>query len=167
MRKRRKLRLTGDLYNALLNYAFRLLSRRDYSESELLKKLEVRVKLLEISATVASEAIPKVFARLKDLRYLDDQKFAKRFLESRAAISPRGKFFLKFEMKNKGIPEAIFEKLWEEGGYSEEDLARKLLEQKRRLFSRFSKESQKKKAFSLLSSHGFSLDTIYSIMDGL
>ncbi len=164
MRKRRKLRLTGDFYNAILNYAFRLLSRRDYSESELLKKLHSRAKLLEIPEAEASSVIKKVFDRLKDLHYLDDQKFAKRFLESRIAVNPRGKFLLKFELKQKGIPAELFEKLWEEGGYREEDLARKLLERNKRISSGISMESRKKKAFSLLSSRGFALDTIYSIL---
>lgn len=145
----------------LLKYSFWLLSRRDYGEIELTKKLQQKVKLLGISSEEREEKIREILRRLKELNYLDDKKFTKQFLETRTELNPRGKYLLKFELKKKGIAEELFEKVWEEGGYSEEVLAEHLLEQKKRQFFRLSGDQRKKKIFSLLSSRGFPLDLIY------
>lgn len=147
----------------LLGYSFWLLSRRDYGEAELTKKFRQKVKSFGISLEEGESKITEVLKRLKELNYLDDEKFVRRFLATRVEGSPRGKYLLKFELKKKGIPEELFEKAWEEGGYSEEILAERLLEQKKRQFARFSGDKRKKKIFSLLASRGFSGDIIYNL----
>lgn len=163
-----------DIHAKLLNYAFRILAGRDYSEAEMRQKLLKKVNvLLQRSAvpkpaslaSTADESVVKAQARLKELGYLDDEKFAKRFIESRAATSPRGKYLFRMELKQKGISGELFEKFWDAGGYSEGVLAAKLLEHKKRQFFRLSGEKRKKKIFSILSSRGFSGEVIYACLE--
>jgi regulatory protein len=49
------------------------------------------------------DAIDLAIARLHDWRYLDDEDFARRWVENRATHRPRGKRLLQQELRNKGI----------------------------------------------------------------
>ena len=49
------------------------------------------------------DAIDHTIARLHDWRYLDDEDFARRWVENRATHRPRGKRLLHQELRNKGI----------------------------------------------------------------
>jgi regulatory protein len=48
-------------------------------------------------------AIDHAIARLHDWRYLDDEDFARRWVENRATHRPRGKRLLQQELRHKGI----------------------------------------------------------------
>lgn len=145
----------------LFNYACFLLSRRDHTEGELKAKMKRWAKKKGLD--IAVDTFETVLSRLKTLGYLNDEKFACQFLESRSSLRPRGKFLLRRELGEKGIDRMLFEKLWEAGNYSEEEMAKALLEQKPRLLSKLPKDKRKKKIISLLSSRGFSQETIYRV----
>lgn len=144
-------------YTRLLNYAFRLLSRRDYSEHEIQKKLAMKAKMLKWKESPTE----KVLGRLKELRYLDDEKFARQFIANRLEFSPKGKFMLRYELKRKGIPAEVFSKIWEEAGVPDSVLADRILAQKKRSLSRICPEKRRKKIMSLLASRGISTEVIY------
>lgn len=148
---------------ALLQYAFRLLARRDYSEREMRQKLGQKMK--QIYKKIENTVLEKIIGRLLELNYLDDNKFTKQYLESKLAVSPQGRYLIRSKLVQKGIPENIFSKWWEEGKFNEQALAEKLLRQKRQLFSRLPEEKRKQKTTGLLASRGFSPDVIYGQLD--
>jgi len=70
-----------------------MLSRRPYSVAELRRALEKKFP--------ASEDIPNVIARLRELRYLDDAKFAEAYASSLARVRNYGRHRIRRELKSK------------------------------------------------------------------
>jgi regulatory protein len=70
-----------------------MLSRRPYSVAELRRALEKKFP--------ASEDIPNVLARLREIRYLDDAKFAEAYASSLARVRNYGRHRIRRELKNK------------------------------------------------------------------
>lgn len=80
--------------------ALRLLAHRARSESEMRTRLAMR--------GVAPAAIDHEVDRLRQAGLLDDEKFARSWVEDRNRQAPRGKRMLRYELLGRGIePEAI------------------------------------------------------------
>lgn len=91
-------------YRKAYNKAIRLLSTRQRSESELRKKLR--------DQNFEEKIIESILAKLKELNYIDDEKFCKLWIEDRMLLKPTGKRKLNTELIEKGIdPEIINEAL--------------------------------------------------------
>lgn len=58
--------------------------------------------------------IETAIERMVDLKYLDDRAFARFWIESRNRSKPRGKRALSYELRNKGVPDAIIRELLED-----------------------------------------------------
>lgn len=154
-----------EIYQTLLNYAFRLLGRKNYTEAEILKKFTLRGKKLKLIGVDA--AVKKVIERLRELKYLDDARILGDYFEYRLKTRPVGKFVFLHEMHRRGIPFERAKQEWEKREVDEEPLARGLLETRGR---QWNKEKmplvlRKKKIVSLLSGRGFAPDTIWGILD--
>lgn len=70
-----------------------MLSRRPYSVAELRRALEKKFP--------DSPEVPNVLARLRELRYLDDAKFAESYASSLARVRNYGRHRIRRELKNK------------------------------------------------------------------
>lgn len=79
--------------------AYRLISYRDRSVSELKKRLLQKGYDLEV--------IDAIIPRIKELNYLDDKRFAKKWVKHKVKHSPKGKYLLIKELKDKGVAEKI------------------------------------------------------------
>lgn len=153
-----------DSYQALLNYSFRLLGRKNYSEAEISRKFMQRGKKLKLSRLDA--AVKKVIKRLRELKYLDDDRILNDYFEYRLKNRPVGKFLFLHEMHRRGIPFEQAKQEWEKRGIDEEPLALQLLESRK---GQWGKEKipavlRKKKIIQLLTSRGFSPDIIWSLV---
>jgi regulatory protein len=73
--------------------AVAMLSRRPYSVAELRRALEKKFP--------DSPEVPNVLARLRELRYLDDAKFAESYASSLARVRNYGRHRIRRELKNK------------------------------------------------------------------
>jgi regulatory protein len=80
---------------AALNRAFQLLGRRNYSEQEIRRKLEL--------ARFHEEIIERTIARCRELGYLDDAMFARDFIKTQLARRPQGKLRLRPALLRKGV----------------------------------------------------------------
>ena len=149
-------------YEKLLNYSFRLLSRKRYTVFEIEKKLKQYSKRRSLND---GNDINKVIKRLFDLRYLDDQEYCNDFINSRIKFKPRGKFLIKKELMLKGIKKDLIEDTMNKNIIDEEELGSRLIEKKIDKWSKLEIRKQKEKAYQLLSRKGFSLDSIYKILD--
>lgn len=154
-----------DSYKLLLNYSFRLLGRKNYSESEISRKFMQRGKKLKLSGLDA--AVKKVIKRLRELKYLDDDRILNDYFEYRLKSRPIGKFLFLHEMHRRGISFEKAKQAWEKRDIDEEPLALQLLESRK---GQWGKEKlptvlRKKKIIQLLTSRGFSPDIIWGLID--
>src|SRR5271155_6111699 len=93
----RKLLTETQLYMS----AQRALMRRAHSISEMKKHLERRAENKDL--------IPAVLARLRDLNYLDDAKYALNFAAQHAKLRRQGRFRIARELRARGVPDRYIE----------------------------------------------------------
>ncbi len=145
-------------YDALLQYALRLIVRKRYTEKEIRKKL--------VSKKVGGSGdIEKVAERLKELKYIDDKAFVRDYISTRSELNPRGKQLLKIELKMKGVDSRVIADGLEKACINEDLLANKIVKKYEKRFADLGKLKKKEKIMRLLISRGFKPDTIYKIMD--
>ena len=82
--------------------AYRLISYRDRSESELKRRLLDKGHDIRVIESI----IPKI----KDLGYLDDKRFAEKWVRHKVKHSPKGSYFLYKELEKKGVDKKIINK---------------------------------------------------------
>ena len=70
---------------------------------------EVRHKLTTMGYRAA--LVDEVVVRLTDLRYLDDEAFARAWVESRDRARPRGEHALRRELQLKGVDRALVDEV--------------------------------------------------------
>jgi regulatory protein len=87
--------LADDEVSRSTEAALNFLAYRARSEQEVRDRLK--------RGSFSPEAIDATIARLNDWRYLDDEDFARRWVESRARGKPRGQRLLQQELRQKGI----------------------------------------------------------------
>lgn len=137
---------TVKAFDAAVTY----LSYRPRSVKEIRDKLAKK----EYSELV----IESVIQRLEKYGYVDDRTFAKLWIQDRNRLKPRGKMALRFELRNKGIADAIINELLDEmvdekdGAY---DAASKRI---RRMQGKTQREF-KKKVGAFLQRRGFSYES--------
>jgi len=76
-----------------LSAALRMLARRPYSVAEMRRALEKKYP--------DSSQVPKAIARLRELHYLDDKKFAEHFASSLVRNRAYGRYRIRRELKAK------------------------------------------------------------------
>ena len=89
-------------YEAAMEYALKLLASKPRSVEELREKFSAR-------RSVSEETASQVIERLKELGYLNDQKFASAFALSRIASRPIGKARVKRELRHRKISADVAE----------------------------------------------------------
>lgn len=137
----------------LLQKVYRLFSFRDRSEKEIRDYLK------------DSEKIDEIIEKLKEQGLLDDEKFAKAWVESR-----RRKFGLrriKQELVQKGIDREIVESIMYQvlSIKSEEEVAKEALEKKARAWKSLEPLEFRKKAYGYLQRKGFEFEIVKKAVD--
>ncbi|QXE90446.1 recombination regulator RecX [Geomonas subterranea] len=134
----------------------RILTLRDHSEGELRKKLSAKgYQEPEIEASVA---------RVKELGYLDDLRFARSYassaLRNGKGVGPR----LKLELSRRGVAGAIVNQVLDELAqeYSEAGLLAQLMERRYPGFdAATASDKEKRRIVGYLQRKGFSLSAIF------
>jgi regulatory protein len=141
--------------------SLRVLALRDHSEAELRRKLKEKGY---------QEGIEESIARLKELDFLDDLRFARSFAAS-AVRNGRGYGArLKLELKRRGVDPAIVSQVLDEINeeYSEKELLAELIERRYAGFDAGSaNEKEKRKVVGYLQRKGFSLSAIFAQINGV
>lgn len=104
--------------------------------------------------------IPRIIERLNRYRYLDDEAFARIFIENRVRNHPKSRFALSHELKQKGISARIIES--QLASYDDFQMACKALSARIRHWRHLDPEVRKKKAFNYLRYRGFGYEAIQS-----
>lgn len=139
-------------YQFCLDKAFLLLSIRMQTEHELWEKLGKKSLRKDIG---------RVIARLKELGYVDDQKFAKLWVDSRS--HNRGLNALRTELIKKGLKREIIDiTLLEVNPERQLEAARALVKTKDK--AEYNREERFAKLGGLLSRRGFSCEIIKKVL---
>lgn len=145
----KKLSGIGKLYNRTLN----LLAARERST------LEIRQYLRRKEA--AHEDIELIVERLARNRYIDDERFAKLWVENRRRLKKRSNRLLKMELMQKGIAKDTISLVLEDSLDDELTALRELIIKKRRQ----SRYGDDQKLLAFLMRQGFNYSAARSAMD--
>ncbi|MEK6728267.1 MAG: regulatory protein RecX [Candidatus Omnitrophota bacterium] len=134
-------------------YAFLLLKFRLRSEKELYERL--RKKKFD------EAAIKEVLVFLKERKFIDDNLFAKTWIESRLK-KPLGFRRLTQELKLKGIEKEIIDTRIEEvrKGYSEADIVGRLAKMRLKKLKNIDTQKAKMRVYGYLLRRGFSPEIV-------
>ncbi len=138
----------------MLDAAARLLEARPRSVAEIRRRLTgdgYRAELVDVAV-----------GRMVDLGYLDDEAFARAWVESRDRAHPRGERGLREELRRKGIVPSLIDEILSErrsasdGTDADLAAAERLLERNARALARVADpRARRQRAYALLARNGF------------
>jgi regulatory protein len=138
-------------YERALNF----LSYRPRSEAEVRRNLSKK--------NVEKEVADLVVERLTRAGLLDDEGFARYWVENRLQFKPRGARALRQELWEKGVPEAVISQALE--GFDEEAAAREAAEKGARRLARLEPRDFRRKLQSHMGRKGFSFAVIEPLIE--
>jgi regulatory protein len=139
-----------------LDTSLRVLSLRDHSEAELRTKLKQKGY---------EEGVDETIARLKELGYLDDRRFARQFVSSSVRNGRGFGARLRMELAKRGVAAGIVAEVLSEleSEVSERELLSAVIS---RRFAGFDPETatekERRKVVGYLQRKGFSLSAIFA-----
>lgn len=136
---------------AAFNRALRYLNLRARSKKEIEDYLSKK--------GFSIEAIHQSINRLSELHFLDDERYGESFARTRQEYKGKSKYFIKYELQQKGLDQETIEKVLE-GSQDDLQTAQTFVERKKRIYSNLDKKEFQEKMMRLLSSRGFSFDMI-------
>lgn len=147
-----------DEFNYGKKYAYNLLARFPKSEKEIKTKLKQK--------KISDKNITRVINKLTELKVLNDEDFAKIFIESKLRTNPAGKILFKNKLIEKGISKEIIEesldKFYDDD--EEENKAEKELLKFMKKKSTDDDYTKKRKCFQHLFAKGFNYELINNLL---
>ncbi|MEK7521692.1 MAG: regulatory protein RecX [Patescibacteria group bacterium] len=141
------------IFAKLLSFA----SRRPHSQKE--------ISLWFKKKNVPEELYVDLFNRLKNIGLLNDEEFARWWVEQRVHFRSSPKKMLKLELRGKGISDEITEKVLGESETTPDiELARKVLVKRFGKIPELVNLKEKKRVYDFLLRRGFSYDTIKQVL---
>lgn len=134
--------------------AMHLLQKMDRTKAELRRKLE--------QGGYPSEAVETALAYVESFHYIDDTRYAARYIEFQKA--KKGKARLKMELQQKGISGEIINRALEEAEETMDprDAIRRMLESKRKSDKPL-EEKEKQRFYGFFMRKGFSSSDILAV----
>ncbi len=117
---------------------------------------EVRVWLRR--KKIPQDMHANLFNTLTRLELINDEKFAKWWIDQRMIFRPKGKKALKFELLKKGIERKIIDRALEDVVIDEKSIALDLLEKRRNKWEKLDRQEAKQKMYAYLGARGFDWD---------
>ncbi|MBU0991872.1 MAG: RecX family transcriptional regulator [Proteobacteria bacterium] len=149
-----------DVYKAY-STAIGYLTRSPRSKSEI----ETHLRGKKFSKPIIEQTIQK----LEGNTYINDETYARIFVENRERFHPRSTFALRFELKQKGVKENIINQVLESA--NDLELAWKAVKGKLYRWQALPENQLKEKILSFLSRRGFNYDiandTLEKVLDSL
>lgn len=148
---------TIDAVSRAMDYSVKLLARRPYSTAEIRRKLADR--------QTAPPVIDDVLARLERLNYVDDRAFVEYWIENRERFRPRGSRALRYELRQKGIPDTLINEAL--AGFDAADSAHRAARSHLRQYAGTTPREFRRKMGAFLARRGFGYDIVRSVIDDL
>lgn len=116
---------------------------------------------------VGQETQKMVVEKLQSLGYLNDEEFAKWWIEQRSTFRPAGKRLLRMELLKKGIPKDLMAQLFDDSVFEETeiDLARRIIQKKLKSMKSLPDLELKQKLYGFLARRGFDWEIIKKVVD--
>jgi regulatory protein len=149
----KKTRPAGDPYEVAVRY----LASRPKSVSEIARHLR--------SKRFDDMEVARALDRLRAQRYVDDEAFARYWVEQRARFKPRGDRALRTELVQKGVSRDVIEVvLGERAPDADVDLAKRALSRPLTRWSTLTAPERKRKIHTYLAARGFDYGTIEEVI---
>lgn len=154
----------GKLYARALEYCFvRPRSSREvrdylYRKTRTTKLTNRRTGELYEKPGVSQELTVRVYDRLVEKGHIDDEKFARYWIENRSLSKGASRRKLTMELRAKGVDTAIIERQLAESERSDDDELRKVIAKKQRRYA------DEQKFIQYLMRQGFRYDDIRSVL---
>ncbi|MDP2929970.1 MAG: regulatory protein RecX [Candidatus Omnitrophota bacterium] len=141
------------------NNAYALLRQRPRSVYEIRNRLKLK--------GYGDDLIEDIIANLKRSGELDDEKFARFWVESRMHMNPSGDVLLRYELKTKGISDGVIEATLSEkaGKYDEYELAFSMAKERFERLKKLDRQKAMKRVYDFLLRRGFAYDTVRKIIE--
>ena len=150
----------GKVYARALEYCLmRPHSAKEVRDYLYRKTRPVRTKTGELKPGVSPDITLRVFDRLLEKNYINDQNFARYWVENRSLKKGASKRKLTAELRAKGVEQSIVEQLLSESDRTDENELQKIIVKKRNRYP----DDQKLMAY--LARQGFSYDDIKSSLE--
>lgn len=150
--------IESDSSEAAYLKATRLLDYRPRTEKEIRQRL--------IQKGFSTLEIDQVVLRLKRANLVQDQQFAKMWIENRNDYHPRSQRLMRYELRNKGVSEQMIESALADSA-DDNELATRAASQYARKLNFKDRELFRKKLSAYLARRGFSYGTIAPIIGDL
>ena len=143
------------------NNAYALLRQRPRSVYEIRNRLKLK--------GYDDDLIEDIVVSLERTGGLNDEKFAKIWVESRMHTNPAGDVVLKHELKGKGVSDSIIEAALNEkaGKYDEYELALSMAKDRFERFKKLDRRKATKRIYDFLLRRGFKYDNIRRVVENL
>jgi regulatory protein len=142
----------------LYNQTLRFLSYRVRSEKEVRDNLKKK--------KAPQDVIEKIIAKLKKYKFINDEEFAKLWIEGRLRSKPRSLRLIKIELKQKGIDSDLMNNLIEsDSGENDFKSAKKLAEKRIGRLKGLPRQEVYQKLGRYLASKGYDWDTVKKAID--
>lgn len=140
------------------NYAYRLLSYRQRSIREIADRLKKK--------RFSPKVIKKTVGYLTELDYLNDENFARAWVQTKLQAQPLGWSLLRYQLRQKGVAEEIIEKVLGAFAerYNEDELAGKLVAGRRSCYKGLAPLKLKKRLYDYLRRRGFPQEVILKVI---
>jgi regulatory protein len=149
LKKYKQLSLEENSFNRALRYA----AIRNHSQWEMEQYLRRK--------DVSEDQSGLILARLTKLGFIDDNNFARSWVDNRRLLKPLSRRRLEQELRQKHVDSNIIKEVLEDDSTDERTVLKSLIAKKRQQSSY--KDNQKLMGY--LSRQGFSYDDIKSVMD--
>jgi regulatory protein len=140
-------------YERVLNY----LSYRPRSRAEVQSYLKRR--------RVPEELIPALLERLENVALLDDDAFARYWVENRESFRPRGLRSLRYELRGKGVADSTVSKVLTE--LDESESAYRAAEPRARRLEQVDYATFRRRLDGFLQRRGFNYDVVKEVVERL
>jgi regulatory protein len=139
--------------------AIRLLSFRPRSRSEL----EGRLRRKGFDDAVVEAAIE----RIARLGYVDDEEFARYWIDNRVRNRPRGKRMLAAELRAKGVPKAVIDETLDDTEIDEYGEALQLARKRITQLQGLEPAARERRLTGYLQRRGFGWETVRAVLETL
>lgn len=152
--------LFGKVYARALEYCLmRPHSAREVKDYLYRKTRDTRTKTGEVKKGVSPEVTTRVFDRLVEKGYIDDEKFTRYWVENRSLTKGASKRKLQAELRAKGVDAGTIDHFLSESERSDSSELQKIILKKQARYP------DRQKFMQYLARQGFSYDDIVSALD--
>jgi regulatory protein len=145
----------GKVYARALEYCLmRPHSSREVRDYLYRKTRDTRTKTGGVKKGVAPEITERVYDRLVEKGYVDDEKFTRYWVDNRNLTKGMSQRKLQAELRSKGVESSIIDRYLAESSRSDEDEISKIIAKKRNRYP------DDQKLMQYLARQGFSYDDI-------